>query len=246
MSTDSLCTDTSSCFGAPSSINLERICSKAPQSWRKPRSRIYDYNRELGYDYYQPMVDYVVGKENQGIYHHSQRVHLPDTVDLVDRSASPGSTGSVDLNDFLIKGYAKQIKERNSTTANVHYHSLHGSKASTDFSKDNLLAQHVPANIRRNYWLRELMVMNSDQIRQEEEKEMMELAKKEALERKLAREEHDKYMSDPDVIAWLRDGAKAATYWCHRTPLCKEERQARLEGKRYVEPEIDLKHVYYH
>merc|ERR1712236_73088 len=67
-------------------------------------------------------------KENQGIYHHSQRVHLPDTVDLVDRSASPSSTGSMDLNDFLIKGYAKQIKERNSTTANVHYHSLHGSK----------------------------------------------------------------------------------------------------------------------
>ena len=29
---------------------------------------------------------------------------------------SPESTGSTDLNDFLIKGYAKQIKERNSTT----------------------------------------------------------------------------------------------------------------------------------
>jgi len=243
MSTDSL---TSSCFSSPSSINLERLCSKAPQSWRKPRSRIYDYNRELGYEYYQPMIDYVIGKENQGVYHHSQRVQLPDTTDLVDRNASPESTGSTDLNDFLIKGYAKQIKERNSTTANVHYHSLHGSKANTDFSKDNLLAQHVPADTRRNYWLRELMVMNSDQFRLQREKETMEHARKEALDTKLAKEAHAKHMSDPEVVAWLRDGAKAATYWCHRTPLNKEERQARLEGKRYEEPEIDLKHVYYY
>ena len=62
------------------------------------------------------MVDYVVSKENQGVYHHSQRIQLPDTMDLVDRNTSPDSTGSTDLNDFLIKGYAKQIKERNSTT----------------------------------------------------------------------------------------------------------------------------------
>jgi len=191
------------------------------------------------------MVDYVVSKENQGVYHSSQRVQLPDTMDLVDRNTSPES-GSTDLNDFLIKGYAKQIKERNSTTANVHYHSLHNSKANTEFSKDNLLAQHVPADTRRNYWLRELMVMNKSQYREVEEKEMMEQARREALDRKLAKEAHDKHMSDPEVISWLREGAKAATYWCHRTPLNKEERQARLEGKRYEEPEVDLKHVYYY
>jgi len=243
MSTDSLA---SSCYSSSSpSLNLERICSKAPQSWRKPRSRIYDYNRELGYDYYQPMVDYVVSKENQGVYHHSKQVHLPDTMDLVDRNASP-DTPSTDLNEFLIKGYAKQIKERNSMTANCHYYSLHNSKDNTDFSKDNLLAQHVPANTMRNYWLRELMVMNTTQNRDLMEKEMMEQARREALDRKLAKEAHDKHMSDPEVIAWLRDGAKAATYWCHRTPLNKEERAARLEGRRYEEPEIDLKHVYYH
>lgn len=88
--------------------------------------------------------------------------------------------------------------------------------------------------------------MNTNQHRLEMEKEMMEQARREALDRKLAKEEHDKHMSDPEVIAWLREGAKAATYWCHRTPLNKEERQARLEGKRYEEPEIDLKHVYYY
>merc|ERR1719356_2265717 len=76
------------------------------------------------------MIDYVVGKQNQGVYHESAGVHLPDTLDLVDKKSSPvSSTGSSDLNDFLIKGYAQQIKERNSSTANVHYHRLHGSKA---------------------------------------------------------------------------------------------------------------------
>jgi len=90
------------------------------------------------------------------------------------------------------------------------------------------------------------MVMNKSQYREVEEKEMMEQARREALDRKLAKEAHDKHMSDPEVISWLREGAKAATYWCHRTPLNKEERQARLEGKRYEEPEVDLKHVYYY
>merc|ERR1719468_187917 len=117
------------------------------------------------------------------------------------------------------------------------YNSLHGSKATTDFSKDNLLAQHVPADTRRNYWLRELMVMNNDQFRLQREKEMMEVARREAIEMKLAKEAHDKHMNDPENIAWLREGAKAAIYWCHRTPLNKEERLARLEGKRYEEPE---------
>ena len=32
---------------------LDKIGSKAPQSWRKPRSRIYDHNRTLGHEYYQ-------------------------------------------------------------------------------------------------------------------------------------------------------------------------------------------------
>lgn len=51
-------------------------------------------------------------------------------------------------------------------------------------------------------------------------------------------------MSDPEVVSWLRGGAQAAVHWCHRSPLSKEERQARLEGKKYVEPEPDLKQFY--
>ena len=54
MSTESLHSSaTSSSFTGDIDSYLDKIGSKAPQSWRKPRSRMYDYNRTLGYEYYQ-------------------------------------------------------------------------------------------------------------------------------------------------------------------------------------------------
>merc|ERR1711936_212792 len=216
MSNESLHSSTATSFTGDVDSYLDKIGSKAPQSWRKPRSRMYDYNRTLGYEYYQPMVDYVVAKENTGVYHNRRSVHMPVDVELQQRNTespdSLSSNTSTDLGDFLVKSYAKQIKERNSSTANVHYYLLHGSKSSTDYSKDN----------------------------------MLEEAKKEAVRSKLAAEEHAKHMSDPEVVSWLREGAKSAVYWCHRTPLSKEERKARLEGQKYIEPEVDLKQFYYY
>merc|ERR1719500_260158 len=172
------------------------------------------------------MVDYIVTKENTGVYNTRKAVHLPVELELQQRS------------------YAKQIKERNATTANVHYYLLHGSKNSTDFSKNNMLGQHAPADSRRSYWLRELTVLNKDRMWEEDQKLRADLARREAVDRKLAEEEHAKHMSDPEVVSWLRGGAQAAVHWCHRSPLSKEERQARLEGKKYVEPEPDLKQFY--
>ena len=133
-----------------------------------------------------------------------------------------------------------------SISANVHYYLLHGSKSSTDFSKDNMLGQHAPADFRRSYWLRELTVLNKGQVWEEDQAMAAQVSRREALERKLAAEEHAKHMADPDVVSWLREGAKAAVHWCHRSPLSKEERQARLEGKKYVQPEPDLKQFYYY
>ena len=109
-----------------------------------------------------------------------------------------------------------------------------------------MLGQHAPADWRRSYWLRELTVLNKDRLWDEEQKMLDDLARKEAVNRKLAAEEYNKKMNDPDVVSWLREGAKAAVYWCHRSPLSKEERKARLEGKKYVEPEPDLKQFYYY
>ena len=109
-----------------------------------------------------------------------------------------------------------------------------------------MLGQHAPADFRRSYWLRELTVMNKDKIWDEDQKILAEVERRHAVDRKLADEEYAKKMSDPDMVSWLREGAKAAVYWCHRSPLTKEERQARLEGKKYVEPEPDLKEYYYY
>ena len=54
MSTDSLLSSTTtSSFTGDIDSYLDKIGSKAPQSWRKPRSRIYDHNRTLGHEYYQ-------------------------------------------------------------------------------------------------------------------------------------------------------------------------------------------------
>ena len=54
MSTESLNSSiTTSSYTGDIDSYLDKIGSKAPQSWRKPRSRMYDYNRTLGYEYYQ-------------------------------------------------------------------------------------------------------------------------------------------------------------------------------------------------
>ena len=73
-----------------------------------------------------------------------------------------------------------------------------------------------------------------------------EHAVREAAERRAAAEERARRLADPDTVAWLREGAKAAVHWCHRSPLSAAERAARLEGKRYVEPEPDLSQFYYY
>merc|ERR1711976_636691 len=129
MSTDSLISSTTtSSFTGDLDSYLDKIGSKAPQSWRKPRSRIYDHNRTLGNEYYQPMVDYIVTKENTGVYNKRRSVHMPVDVELQNRNTeSPCSTTSntsTDLGDFLVRSYAKQIKERNATTATIQNMSL--------------------------------------------------------------------------------------------------------------------------
>ena len=59
MSTESLhSSTTTTSFTGDIDSYLDKIGSKAPQSWRKPRSRMYDYNRTLGYEYYQVHIIY--------------------------------------------------------------------------------------------------------------------------------------------------------------------------------------------
>ena len=65
------------------------------------------------------------------------------------------------------------------------------------------------------------MVAAKEEDRLEMERMRREREAKEVLDLKLAREEEDKRMQDPEVVAFLRGGAQAATMWCHRTPLTK-------------------------
>ena len=83
------------------------------------------------------------------------------------------------------------------------------------------LFQHDRAGQSRSRWLRELMVEAKESDRLEEEKMRREREARDMLNMKLAREEEEKRMQDPEVVAFLRGGAQAATMWCHRTPLTK-------------------------
>ena len=67
------------------------------------------------------------------------------------------------------------------------------------------------------------MVEAKESDRVEEEKMRREREARDMLNMKLAREEEEKRMQDPEVVAFLRGGAQAATMWCHRTPLTKYE-----------------------
>ena len=72
---------------------------RAPVLWRRPNAKTYTYNQEFGGSYYrvkntylrnvirlsyalyfQPMVDYINKKEQQGIFWEKpeDKVHLPD------------------------------------------------------------------------------------------------------------------------------------------------------------------------
>ena len=65
------------------------------------------------------------------------------------------------------------------------------------------------------------MVAAKEEDRLEEARLRREREAREMLNMKLAREEEEKRMQDPEVVAFLRGGAQAATMWCHRTPLTK-------------------------
>ena len=65
------------------------------------------------------------------------------------------------------------------------------------------------------------MVAAKEEDRLEMERMRRERDAKELLDLKLAREEEEKRMQDPEVVTFLRGGAQAATMWCHRTPLTK-------------------------
>lgn len=224
--------------------------SKAPGMWRKPRVKVYDYNQDFGGNYYQPMIHYINQKENQGNYFSKPKdIYLPVSAEVGSdkfNNARKCEQSGDDLDHYLVKAYANQIKERNKETANVHYHQLHGSKANTDFDKFHLLSQHQPAVATRNLWCRELMMVNNENTRKELESEAYSEAMSRMMRRKLALEEQNAWRKDPVKVKAARESAKAAVYMYSSVPLSKEERKAKLAGEMYIDKPVDLDRMYYY
>jgi len=124
-------------------------------TWRKPRVRIYDYNNDLGSNYYQPMIKYINQKDIYGPYMEKKRVELPDRPEVSSNKHSnmrydDKADANLDLDDFLVKAYAKQIKELNSSTAKASYEILRQSRKST------CLGRPPPVTMLRDHYVKEV------------------------------------------------------------------------------------------
>ncbi|XP_040578051.1 uncharacterized protein [Lepeophtheirus salmonis] len=115
-------------------------------NWRKPRMKIYDYNQEFGGNYYQPMLQYINKKDIMGPFNKKQIIDLPRSAEVTSDKYTnmrhyDKNLSTLELEAFLIKAYAKQIKELNSSTAMARVKLMHAavSKKSTPHSSlDNV------------------------------------------------------------------------------------------------------------
>jgi len=142
-------------------------------TWRKPRVRIYDYNQDIGSNYYQPMIKYINDKEVFGPYMEKKSIEMPERAEIGSNKYSnmrydDKSNANLDLDDFLVKAYAKQIKELNSSTASAHYQQIHNSKLPTFYTKNDLLGHYVRANGAKTKYLNELSHVRQRETREEE------------------------------------------------------------------------------
>jgi len=144
-------------------------------TWRKPRVRIYDYNNDLGSNYYQPMIKYINQKDIYGPYMEKKRVELPDRPEVSSNKYSnmrydDKADANLDLDDFLVKAYAKQIKELNSSTAMARVTMTHAAvssrpsahspldNVSTKYNPIRLLKGAPPGQDKVNYYASELHI----------------------------------------------------------------------------------------
>jgi len=128
---------------------------RPPVLWRRPKTKIYDYNQRFGNSYYAPMIDYVDSKQRQGIFFErpTERIHLPDPAELVMEKPEFGldeSAGYGSLDRFLVQAYSQQAKESNSATVHTSTLMLRGSKENT------VLHTKLTATMLRDHYVKEL------------------------------------------------------------------------------------------
>jgi len=152
--------------------------SRAPSSgnWRKPRMKVYDYNQEFGSNYYQPMIKYVHSKEILGPYQEREEIYMPDKCEVISDKYSnmryaDKSSVDLELEDFLVKAYKKQIKELNSSTAMARVKMIHAAASvrnqphsptdneNTPFNSIRLLRGAPPGRERVQHYSSELGII---------------------------------------------------------------------------------------
>jgi len=197
-------------------------------TWRKPRVRIYDYNQDMGSNYYQPMIKYINDKDIYGPYMEKKSIEMPERAEIGSNKYSnmrydDKSNANLDLDQFLVKAYAKQIKELNSSTAAAHREIIHNSKEPTFFTRNDLLGHYVMANGTKSHYLNELSHIRAREMREEELKAnearyMAELAL--ARERSGPTAEEIEFMNNE----FAKD-ARARLFWIYKTKNMKELKQ---------------------
>jgi len=133
---------------------------KPPNTWRRPRSKVYDYNQKFGGNYYQPMIDYIDTKDRQGVFFErpTERIQLPDPVEVVCsdkyKKSCEDAGGDHNVARYLTKAYAQQIKEQNMSTVRTQTALLH---ASTEASK---LTPRLTAGMLRDHYTQEIKLLS--------------------------------------------------------------------------------------
>jgi len=129
---------------------------KEPTPWRRPRSKVYDFNQEFGGSYYQPMLNYLNSKERQGPFFErpTERIHLPDPMETIiamnkvktdsDYTSRPG------VDKFLVQSYAQQIKEQNMSTVLTQSAMLRNSREAS------LMRPRLTSAMLRDHYVKEI------------------------------------------------------------------------------------------
>jgi len=196
-------------------------------TWRKPRVRIYDYNQDIGSNYYQPMIKYINDKEIFGPYMEKKAIEMPERAEIGSNKYSnmrydDKSNSDLDLDDFLVKAYAKQIKELNSSTASAHYQQIHNSKLPTFYTKNDLLGRYVRANGAKTHYLNQLSHVRQRETQEEERRAWEALCLAEMAEKQNSgpsaeeiEELNNQYIKD----------ARARMFWIYKPRNVKELKQ---------------------
>jgi len=196
-------------------------------TWRKPRVRIYDYNQDIGSNYYQPMIKYINDKEIFGPYMEKKTIEMPERAEIGSNKYSnmrydDKSNSDLDLDDFLVKAYAKQIKELNSSTASAHYQQIHNSKLPTFYTKNDLLGRYVRANGAKTHYLNQLSHVRQRETQEEERRAWEALCLAEMAEKQNSgpsAEEIEELNNQ-----FIKD-ARARLFWIYKPRNVKELKQ---------------------